>query len=200
MEDLRRMREEAGLTQVSLAKVSGVDRATINKVEQGKRSPSIETLEKLAEALDIEVADFFPKAQAPLPFEVESATGLQPLNRADESVMEALADQWRKVLEEYNRELPEEESHWGLVQRGRALMLLEWAREVMRTTIAFEVVGEELWPRPGPRYKAALQEMEEVSSAASSKAGRMFKRAETNADFQRIVKETELLRDIQLDV
>jgi transcriptional regulator with XRE-family HTH domain len=44
-----------------------VDRATINKIEQGKRSPSIATLESLSRALTVEVADFFPKAQAPLP-------------------------------------------------------------------------------------------------------------------------------------
>jgi transcriptional regulator with XRE-family HTH domain len=66
LEDLRQMRERAGFTQASLAKASGVDRATINKVEQGKRSPSIETLEKLARAMGAEIGDFFPKAQAPL--------------------------------------------------------------------------------------------------------------------------------------
>lgn len=66
LEELRRMREEAGLTQVGLAKASGVDRATINKVEQGKRSPSIETLEKLAAAMNHEMSDFFPKGQASL--------------------------------------------------------------------------------------------------------------------------------------
>jgi transcriptional regulator with XRE-family HTH domain len=70
LEELRRMREEAGFTQVGLAKASGVDRATINKIEQGHRSPTIETLEKLAGALGNEMADFFPKAQAPLPLDV----------------------------------------------------------------------------------------------------------------------------------
>ena len=67
MEELRRMREEAGFTQVGLAKASGVDRATINKIEQGHRSPTIETLEKLAGALAVEMGDFFPKAQPRLP-------------------------------------------------------------------------------------------------------------------------------------
>jgi transcriptional regulator with XRE-family HTH domain len=67
LEELRRMREEARFTQVSLSKASGVDRATINKIEQGHRSPTIDTLEKLADALGREVADFFPKAQPRLP-------------------------------------------------------------------------------------------------------------------------------------
>ncbi len=67
LEELRRMREEAGLSQAQLARESGVDRATINKIEQGKRSPSIATLESLSRTLAVEMADFFPKAQAPLP-------------------------------------------------------------------------------------------------------------------------------------
>jgi transcriptional regulator with XRE-family HTH domain len=67
LEELRRIREEAGLSQAQLARESGVDRATINKIEQGKRSPSIATLESLSRTLTVEVADFFPKAQAPLP-------------------------------------------------------------------------------------------------------------------------------------
>ena len=67
MEELRRIREEAGLSQAQLARESGVDRATINKIEQGKRSPSIATLESLSRALAVEIADFFPKDQAPLP-------------------------------------------------------------------------------------------------------------------------------------
>lgn len=74
MEALRKMREEAGFSQTRLAELSGVDRATINKVEHGRRSPSIETLEKLAEALGAEVADFFPKLQAALPFDEPQAT------------------------------------------------------------------------------------------------------------------------------
>jgi transcriptional regulator with XRE-family HTH domain len=67
LEQLRQMREGAGLSQSELARQSGVDRATINKIEQGKRSPSIATLESLAQAMGVEVADFFPKAQPPLP-------------------------------------------------------------------------------------------------------------------------------------
>lgn len=66
LEELRRMREQAGLTQVDLAKASGVDRGTIIKIESGKRSPSIETLEKLADAMGREMGDFFPKGQASL--------------------------------------------------------------------------------------------------------------------------------------
>lgn len=78
LEELRRIREEAGLSQAQLARESGVDRATINKIEQGKRSPSIATLESLSRALGVEVADFFPKSQSPLPLDDQQrASGIK---------------------------------------------------------------------------------------------------------------------------
>jgi transcriptional regulator with XRE-family HTH domain len=67
MRELTRIREEQGLSQQGLADASGVNKATINQIERGRRSPNLETLEKLASALVVEVADFFPKAQAELP-------------------------------------------------------------------------------------------------------------------------------------
>lgn len=66
MEELKRLRNELGWSQQRLADESGVNKATINQVEQGKRSPSIATLESLSAAMGQEVGDFFPKAQAPL--------------------------------------------------------------------------------------------------------------------------------------
>ncbi len=76
MQELKRLRKERDWSQQRLADESGVDRATINQVEGGRRSPTIETLEKLALAMGAEVADFFPKAQAQLP--LEYAVGLGP--------------------------------------------------------------------------------------------------------------------------
>jgi transcriptional regulator with XRE-family HTH domain len=67
MRELTRIREERGLSQQGLADASGVNKATINQIERGRRSPNLETLEKLTGALAVEMADFFPKAQASLP-------------------------------------------------------------------------------------------------------------------------------------
>jgi XRE family transcriptional regulator, regulator of sulfur utilization len=66
MEELTRLRVEQGWSQQRLANESNVNKATINQIEKGRRSPNIETLEKLANALGVGVADFFPKAQASL--------------------------------------------------------------------------------------------------------------------------------------
>jgi transcriptional regulator with XRE-family HTH domain len=108
LEELRRIREEAGLSQAQLARESGVDRATINKIEQGKRSPSIATLESLARTLGVDLADFFPKVQAPLPLEAEAAGAplaerlLQAPPRA-ERLLEAARKDARKTAQAVNR-------------------------------------------------------------------------------------------------
>jgi transcriptional regulator with XRE-family HTH domain len=66
MQELTRIRSERGWSQQRLSEESGVNKATINQIERGRRSPNVETLERLADALDVGVGDFFPKAQAPL--------------------------------------------------------------------------------------------------------------------------------------
>jgi transcriptional regulator with XRE-family HTH domain len=98
------MREEAGFTQVGLAKASGVDRATINKIEQGHRSPSIETLEKLAGALGKEIADFFPKAQASLPLEDRGASSQPRTISAAEGRLTIPRATWEDLRESVTEE------------------------------------------------------------------------------------------------
>ena len=49
------IRKERGLTQARLSDLSGVSRVTIARFETGKCSPSLETLDKLARALNITI-------------------------------------------------------------------------------------------------------------------------------------------------
>lgn len=67
--EIRRIREGKGWSQAELAVYAGSSQPTVNQIESGKRNPSTATLVKLARALEVEVADFFPKAQASLSFE-----------------------------------------------------------------------------------------------------------------------------------
>jgi transcriptional regulator with XRE-family HTH domain len=83
MEELTRIRNERGWSQQRLADESGVNKATINQIERGRRSPNVETLEKLADALGAEVADFFPKAQAPLPLDFADSGAITELLRRE---------------------------------------------------------------------------------------------------------------------
>jgi len=69
MEQLKRLREERGLSQVKLAARADIDPSTVNQIERGAREPSPATLRKLADALDVSIADLFedaaPKVVAP---------------------------------------------------------------------------------------------------------------------------------------
>lgn len=51
-------RRSKGLTQVELAKKSGVHSNTIAKIEQGIQQPSYPTIKKLSKVLDIDINDF----------------------------------------------------------------------------------------------------------------------------------------------
>lgn len=50
---IKKMRENKGLTQEVLSGLAGLDRTHYSKIERGLRSPTIETLFKIADALDI---------------------------------------------------------------------------------------------------------------------------------------------------
>ena len=50
---IRRLRVEKGISQELLSGLAGLDRTHYSKIERGLRSPTIETLFKIANALDI---------------------------------------------------------------------------------------------------------------------------------------------------
>lgn len=66
MDEVKRIRNERGLSQQRLADQAGVNKVTLIRIEHGTGNPNVETLEKIARALDVEVADFFPKAEPSL--------------------------------------------------------------------------------------------------------------------------------------
>ena len=52
---VRRRREELRMSQENLAYKSGFDRTYISGIERGRRNPSLKTLERLADALDLDL-------------------------------------------------------------------------------------------------------------------------------------------------
>jgi transcriptional regulator with XRE-family HTH domain len=60
--NLRRKREERGLSQEALADLAGLHRTYVGSVERGERNISIDNIERLGRALGVEPADLLRKA------------------------------------------------------------------------------------------------------------------------------------------
>ena len=55
--NIRRMREERGLSQEKLGALAGLHRAYIGQVERGEKSIGLKNLEKVAKALGLNTKD-----------------------------------------------------------------------------------------------------------------------------------------------
>src|SRR3970040_633708 len=62
---IRSYRAERGLSQGDIEKRTGLLRCYLSRVENSHTVPSLETLAKIAEALEITLADFFPGTETP---------------------------------------------------------------------------------------------------------------------------------------
>ena len=60
---LKQHRNRRGLTQIELAKISGVGRATIAGLEAGNRGAYKSTVEKLAKALKVKPHDLYERGE-----------------------------------------------------------------------------------------------------------------------------------------
>ncbi len=56
---IRTLREKAGLSQKDIERKTGLRRQYVSRLESGRTTPSIETLEKLAAALRLPLYQFF---------------------------------------------------------------------------------------------------------------------------------------------
>ncbi|MFI6883771.1 helix-turn-helix transcriptional regulator [Streptosporangium canum] len=62
---LREIRERQRLTQEQLGERAGVDRKTINRIENGLYSPRLDNLFHIADALDVPPQELFGTCSAP---------------------------------------------------------------------------------------------------------------------------------------
>jgi DNA-binding XRE family transcriptional regulator len=61
--NVRRFRERSGDTQHGLASRSAIDRKTINRIENGHFSPSLDTLARIAKSQKTPITDYFKGAK-----------------------------------------------------------------------------------------------------------------------------------------
>ena len=57
--NIKEARRKRQMTQLALAVLCHFEKASISKIESGKRNISILTLEKISQALDVEIGEFF---------------------------------------------------------------------------------------------------------------------------------------------
>ena len=56
---IQRLRKSAGYTQEEFAEMVGISRTHIGHIEQGRKSPSLEIIEKIARILKTKIANLF---------------------------------------------------------------------------------------------------------------------------------------------
>ena len=64
-ESIRKIRQTKGLSQGEMQKRTGILRSYLSRVENGQTIPSLATLQRLAAAMEVTLADFFPTEGAP---------------------------------------------------------------------------------------------------------------------------------------
>ena len=95
---LRKLREERKLSQGDIEKRTGLLRCYISRVENGHTVPSLETLERLASALEIPLYALF--------YEGEDAPPLPNLSRretTEELVQDAMSEKESRFFEKVRR-------------------------------------------------------------------------------------------------
>ncbi|SRR5579883_2249674 len=94
-ESIRQIRQAKGLSQGEMQKRTGILRSYLSRVENGHTVPSFATLQRLASAMDVTLADFFPQDH-PLSTGGNPADYLQELRNY---LPQLSPDQRRELLE-----------------------------------------------------------------------------------------------------
>lgn len=57
---IQQLRKEKGYSQAKLADLCNLSTNYVGSLERGQKSPSLKTLEKISEALEVDIKDIFP--------------------------------------------------------------------------------------------------------------------------------------------
>lgn len=55
--NIKKIRKDKGITQVALAYACGFDKQNMQRIEAGRTSPTLKTLLKISDALEIDIKD-----------------------------------------------------------------------------------------------------------------------------------------------
>lgn len=101
-ENIKKIRKESGLTQAEFSKKIGISRTYLSDLENNRKSPSVETLDKIAEKLDVST-DFLISGKIKIEYFKKSLDEFLVENRIAEKddVFKLNLDTFIKFLEEY---------------------------------------------------------------------------------------------------
>ncbi len=103
-EVIRSYRSDRGLSQGDIERRTGLLRCYLSRVENGHTVPSLETLAKIAEAMEISLADFFPGTDTPQDRETRKMLGelsdeeIRFLGRDQDAIPRPLSDDDKKLV------------------------------------------------------------------------------------------------------
>jgi transcriptional regulator with XRE-family HTH domain len=112
MDRIRQLRKDRGLSQAKLAVMADMDPATLNRLERGTGNPNLKTLERVADALDVEMGDLLGKAQAPLPFEEAAGGRRTPTPKAPPDLDAADLEDWASEADTLDELRPVRRALW----------------------------------------------------------------------------------------
>ena len=99
--NLRKFRELRGLTQAQMGARSAIGAASISHFETGQRTPTLQTIVKLADALDVTVDALLGRAP------VESSAHVDPVflqaSRADAQTLDTVRRVAEAILEDADK-------------------------------------------------------------------------------------------------
>jgi transcriptional regulator with XRE-family HTH domain len=178
MEQLKRLREERGLSQVKLAARADLNPATVNQIERGARNASPGTLRKLADALGVSLVDLiegnYPKGQAPQP-SLEDAARSEALQDALAVLFRGLARRGQGMIEQGVREGPSETLSRKLVEyhaETAALYRIKGSRDIFGRDSDELAEAEAAYQAVEDRIQAMLRQDVEASEEERSDARR----------------------------
>lgn len=133
-ERIHRLRKQRQLTQEDLCDKAGISVDAVSRIESGDRVPTLETLQRIAAALNVRVTDILRETQLPEPRLSPSLQKivnlLEPrapsIHRAVMKTVQATIDAAEIIGKEQARSVAEEEARY----RTPALQIDLWSRTV----------------------------------------------------------------------
>jgi len=179
--EIRRRREAKGWSQAKVAGLAGMGVSGVSQIETGVRNPSAVTLQKLAQALQVDVADLFPKGQAPLPLEENQGQRGDPFLKALTSYVLRFAEEWENARIEPEELHAKPQLAYEVLSRNEVVQ-----RECyMLMEIISAAIKDAYTP---PKWSSERLARWRAEGTTMSPYGLLAKQYEERADIQRLVE------------